>query len=424
MNFTLKILSPLHIGCGDVYTGLNYIIDQHKLYYLELDSIFSTLGMYKDQYVQWLDQKSNQLFELNIQKQNASNDKRKELNKKISEIKRSFELGAFIQQNKWLNFTIFKEKSIYKIPVKDGLRGSEDIHKFIHQMNRIYIPGTEVKGAIRSAILYHFLKHDQGLYAWLKNKINEFGNTNKDNIDKVKNQKRPDSRIKKRLNQGIEKISSQLELKAFYAPGQRDAKYDILKYLLVSDSELKKPDQTLCVTVATPMNSSRWFRIYSEYCIPGIKFNFTDLTLENNSMKKDKLNFSTNQKRSVSDISTIMKSCYEFSHDLLEEEISYFSSHKKWDIVNDLQMIQNQNEENSPVIRMGKDEGFLSLTIGMLIKARDPNLYENVLIHATKGVSYDAAHSGPLPKTRKIVSYEGRSLTSGWCKLILNNSVQ
>lgn len=215
-------------------------------------------------------------------------------------------------------------------------------------------------------------------------------------------------------------LAQKMENSAFKSPGKNDAKYDLLKYLFISDSALVAPDHLLCVSYATLFNPPRSpiFRTYHEYCKPETVFKFEDISVENTAIKMNKLGFTTKQKNVVSNLETIFACCHDFSHDLLEEEITFYKTHGKNHIADHLSNIAMVNTADSPVLRIGKDQGFLSLTMGLLFKKKEPALYENVLIHATKSKSYDSNHGGLLPKTRKIVHYDGDELTSGWVKIM------
>ena len=116
----------------------------------------------------------------------------------------------------------------------------------------------------------------------------------------------------------------------------------------------------------------------------------------------------------------LLSCCYEFSKKLLHEEIEYFEKQEKYrTVVDELKEIEKQNSPQAPVIRIGKGQGYLSVTINMLIKEKDPDLYKDVVVHATKGTSY----SLEFPKTRRIVAINQKDKTRyyplGWLKLTL-----
>ena len=421
MEFKIKVLSPVHIGCGETYSGLNYILDNGKLYYIDPDRVLASLDGYQNAFVKWLEAESNKIagFESKIDEliRYRNFEEKKEYVNKLHSIENQFHLKKFCYLNK-VSFNSVKEAANYVISAKEKIFDSTKIEKFISQINRPYIPGTEVKGAIRTAVLYKLIKDNDSHFQEMKKRIEEFGLKYSDKIDAVKNQKKPNREIKKDLNKKMGKLAQEMENLALKSPGKSDAKYDLLKYLFISDSHLKKPFDTLGIAYAKPFNSSRFFRIYYEYCKPETVFKFEDISVENTAIKMNKLGFTAEQKNVVSNLETILACCHDFSHDLLEEAIAFYKTHGKNNIADHLRNIAKVNTAESPVLRIGKDQGFLSLTIGLLFKKKEPDLYGNVLIHATKAKSYDSNHGGPLPKTRKIVHYDGNELTSGWVKIL------
>ena len=142
---------------------------------------------------------------------------------------------------------------------------------------------------------------------------------------------------------------------------------------------------------------NRGFLIFQELCEKDRVFTCQDFRLDNNKTILDKLGFNSEQKSLVLDIKNLLNCCYVFTERLLLEEINYFNEINNKQIVAKLQSIKQQNTPTSPVIRIGKNEGYLSLTIGLLVKDKDKDLYNSVLCHATKNTSY----TGNFPKTRQ-----------------------
>ncbi len=192
-----------------------------------------------------------------------------------------------------------------------------------------------------------------------------------------------------------------------------DAKYDLLKFLYINDTDLQEPSKCLFVSDFKTLNISREFNIFQELCKKEQTF-VSDIRLENNTTILDKLGFTDEQKWIMADVKNIFQCCYEFSKRLLQEETDYFRKFNLSKVITKLQIIQKQNNPDSPVIRIGKNKGYLSLTMGLLVKDKDQSLYDNVLCHATKNTSY----TGNFPKTRRIVNLgNGDVDTCGWIKL-------
>lgn len=409
MGYKLKVLSPVHIGCGEQYNAVSYLLDKrtkpNRIYVLNEQVIFNSLNAaQKNKFINWVE-----------------NERYPNLFKFLKDI-----LG----DNKFSLNNQIAAKALYSIPclTDEMLR---DINVFIKQMLKPYIPGTEIKGAIRTAMLYCAMLDYQEIQNWLQSQLNNFLSEYQQDIKLVANKKNLDVRengkklsdIKKELTDQIHKIEKNLQNIFFSINGNSDAKYDILKFLQIGDSELISTDN-LAVSYVEPFNISRKFKIFYEFLCPDSELMLTSFKLEDEkskNVKTEKMNLSKDKRDIISSIKTILEKCKRFSDDLLDEEISYYTDHGKDNIVEHLKKIKEQNTKDSPVIRIGKDEGYLSLTVGLAVKKFNKNLYENVLIHTTKNKSYDSNHGGLFPKSRKIVCWDGQELTTGWVKLIPNS---
>jgi CRISPR-associated protein Csm5 len=328
-----------------------------------------------------------------------------------------------------------KSKAVYSIAAQDGVFNDNEIAPFVKQARSPYIPGTELKGATRTAILYCAMRDDAGLQEWLKGELKAFQThhsksltlvANERNLGKQNpyNQRQKLSKLKESLEREMSRISGKLEEKVLTC--KPDAKYDVMKFMQVGDSHLLNGASSLVVSFAEPFNMYNKFKIYYEYLRPDTLVPLTSFKLEDDKsrdIKLKKMEFTERHKQLMSGLDEVLSCCHRFAADLLAEEIAYFTQHNT-SIVKDLRRIENLNSPQAPVLRIGKDQGYTSLTVGLAVKKLMPELYENVLIHATKNKSYDSQHGGPFPKSRKIVHWEGQELTAGWVQLIPSLSDQ
>lgn len=399
MKYKLKVLSPLHIGCGEEYSGLTYLMDKRKdpplINVLNEDLIFGILN--DDQmksFVTWLEaERFPNLFYF---------------------FKNILRDTNFALQNQ------LQKKAVYTIPIYAGGERLRGINSFIKQMHHPYIPGTEIKGAIRTAVLYCSLIDSKELGTWVESRLEKFKVDNANKIASVANTRKPNRKIKNDLAKGMSKIESEFQEKVLRC--KPDAKYDIMKYLQVGDSELLDAGKHLAVSYVRPFNiSGRPFTIFYEYIKDKTEISLTTFKLESSRSlptKLDKMEFDDKHKTIVSGIDAVLNYCHRFSNDLLDEEVSFFQARGKQQIADRLKKIKSVNDLEAPVLRIGKDEGYNSLTVGLAVKKLDKALYENVLIHATKNKSYDSKHGGPMPKSRKIVHWNGEETTTGWVQLV------
>ncbi|PIS38395.1 MAG: type III-A CRISPR-associated RAMP protein Csm5, partial [Nitrospirae bacterium CG08_land_8_20_14_0_20_52_24] len=253
MGYKLKILSPVHVGCGDKYTGLNFILDDKRVYVVEPEAIINLLDDEKNlKFAQWLDVNSNEIARLdqahrNKKRENPRSEDTRALSNELRKKKRDFTLTTLVNEKKLVTLEQLKSKAVYSISAQDGIFKDSEISPFIRQTRLTYIPGTELKGAIRTSILYCALQDDESLQNWLQHSIESMLEeaaekqrgqvvaTFRDYISSVKNQKRPDLRKKNKKNKLVErvkKIESQFQDKVLNSKiDMPDAKYDVMKFL-------------------------------------------------------------------------------------------------------------------------------------------------------------------------------------------------
>lgn len=94
MKYKLKILSPVHIGCGEQYNGLNFVLEGKYLYIIEPDAIFKLLGPKNAfKFAEWLEVKSNEITKIDQEyrikkRENHRSDETRRLNNELREKKR------------------------------------------------------------------------------------------------------------------------------------------------------------------------------------------------------------------------------------------------------------------------------------------------------------------------------------------------
>lgn len=150
--FKIKTLSPVHIGNGEKYNKLSYIYENNKIYFFDFDTLLKIFSS-------------------------------ENLDKFISYIYKNMEnlsLQDFIR-NTLKNEGIYKKlkvKALYSLNCKSTIRHN-DIECFIKSNNKVYIPGSEIKGAIRTAIFYWILKNSNEFYSELNKKVKELNDNYK-----------------------------------------------------------------------------------------------------------------------------------------------------------------------------------------------------------------------------------------------------
>jgi len=142
MNITLETVTPVHIGNGEEWSFLDYFIENGKVNILNTNAIFESLND-----TQIIDNLSKEIKEKIINGQVQINPK-------------EF-FGKYIDVSKY----------IIKRIESDEISGKVKIKKFINQQGRYYIPGSSIKGAIRTAYFFDFFdKNIDALVDVLENK--------------------------------------------------------------------------------------------------------------------------------------------------------------------------------------------------------------------------------------------------------------
>ena len=128
---TLKIttLSPLNIGCGDSYTNLDYYIEDNKAKIIDIEKMMDSIGDID---------KINQMQ--NLIKSNMGN------NRLTISVKELYE-GIGIYPDEYISKEI-------NCKIENDAR--VQVAKFINQNGNYYIPGSSLKGAIRTAYIFDY----------------------------------------------------------------------------------------------------------------------------------------------------------------------------------------------------------------------------------------------------------------------------
>lgn len=126
MRVRIKVITPVHIGSGQPISPSGYFIDREKGNFnvLNMDSLFRdpAFTRYREQF--------------------------------INEAGRARYIGDIIQDH-----NLLKKHILYSIPItQEARRNRIEVKGFIKSAGRPYIPGSSIKGAMISALIYYALK--------------------------------------------------------------------------------------------------------------------------------------------------------------------------------------------------------------------------------------------------------------------------
>ena len=405
MKLQIKTLSPIHIGNGESFKPLSYVMDMKFVYILNMEAFFKELeriGKQKD-YLSWLEPILYKLSDINdkISKARNNPELKRDLNRQRIDLESQLSLEQFIKKKIGNDPVEFVENCVlYKVPFslspqRDGFKTC------IKDGNgRVYIPGTEIKGAIRTSLLYRMLQ-DNSNYGILKSEVEKFRTIFKSGVT-------PKEKIR-----ALKNISRELEGKLLRG-NENKAHFDFLKLILVSDTIYITPDK-LRLETTKMIGTERYTKTWVETIIPNIELEF-ELSI---NKKTDLRRLGIEKLKDWLHEEKLLETCYYRSQEILEIESQYFLKSSILPMINRL---KEQNKKDSPLIRMGAGQGFLGITIDLIMKKKEDQAYEVI----REGVSFQRrwrTQRGNFPKTRRVVIDKNgkENALMGWAKIIKKN---
>jgi CRISPR-associated protein Csm5 len=279
------------------------------------------------------------------------------------------------------------------------------IWMFTKSRNQPYIPGTEIKGALRTAVLRKLI-FDGSSRSLISNGIKDIKNRfSSGNIDR------------KGVRKELEKLEERISARVFRLTHRNDAKFDFMKFILISDAYSKDVER-LVANIQTK-NTSRPIGDFHEIVPNNVEFQGGIGIVKGKQFEEFVNRFQADsQRRSFfSNIEHIFTACYEMSKEVIEEEMKFYRRLKVNSAINQLEEIKKSNSKSSPVIRIGKHQGFMSITLAELVKKLGEETYKDYveLLKSTGRRIY----TNDFPKTRKVLvnTATKEELTLGWIKI-------
>lgn len=487
-NYKLKMRTqaPIHIGDGSQYDGMTSFEHARNFITLDSHSLFKALneaGIDVSEFSKWVIEEKS---ERDYRKPRIADFIRSKYPARSEEI-----VQALLRTGK----TKLENLSLTRIysDIATCLKNAD---------NKPYIPGSEIKGAVVTAIMYDWLNNNkkfiddlrkileenraflEEVYESLKSvkilteRKKDSGYQNYLEIDIPKNQEREFRRIlsmrerpinyikqdlikrmkfspdrvdeicrlieqwrsgdkktyknkirdqQKRYNpQKINFILNQLDkLEQHYwnnylalSPSTEDIIHKLMRFLRISDSNAPAHSKiTNCKIIHT--NSRITMDLFFEIIDDNVIFE-SDVLIEKNDLAIEEIGFSSN-KSAILDINNICKSIYNFADRIIQEDIDYVENLPDTNYrfpVNEIKAQLNElkmrNRPDSPLLRIGKGQGFLSLTLALLIKDQDREIYSKLL----GVVQSNKNNPDNYPITRRIFTDgTGKYKLPGWIKL-------
>lgn len=358
-DLRLTTLSPIHIGSGKSYNCCEFVPAKAKskgqivkiIKRVNLTNYYSSLS--DDRKDTFLASLTNSNFEL------------KQFDKKI---KKDFVRYQCIDNSR-VDFI-------------------NEVQEHIKTSDKLYIPGSSIKGAIRTAIFYDLLTEED------MDKIGRDISSNRRNNSFLSN-----DLLKKHFSSGF----------------GNDAQNNIFRFMQVTDTtttNIPKIEQVL-VVMATNKGRKKYYyskhgKTYLETIGANKKFKSRlTTTFDSNIYRKLKLE----DKSEILDLNYLKDVLFKFSQDLIYYEMDFAD---KYDIKYLSKFYENLNKKNTvdaPLLKIGAGSGLMATSIAMKLKEHDPASFDRVRN------SFKRCYEFEFPKSRKVTK-QGKPF--GWVKLEFN----
>lgn len=294
----------------------------------------------------------------------------------IEKAKEFFYLGNFYPD-------IAKQHRKYSLEISQELkkeRKIKEIYEFIKSGGRIYIPGSSIKGAMRTAILYYAIKNNKEIFDFVKDYLLRLS---------IKGGDR-------------RKADDKIEEKFF-----GKTTHDFMKSLIISDSNLLPPSclklqlvKVLSVNVANELTPK--LELLAETVRIGTKFEIS-MKINDFYFEAEELGF-INKKEFVDNLPQILK---EYSKELIDYEIKFF---KKYGLEEIAAFYENLKSKDGILLRISWGSGWHTMSIARLFQE------EPFFMELRKKFNLGKKGVEIFPKSRKVV-FDDKIYPLGWIKL-------
>lgn len=353
MNAQLTILSPVHIGNGKTISPVEYEINHDKYAKIDMNAFFQDSSADMNQYYTAIEDYKN--------------------------------YGKF-------PFQFQKKHYQYTTPVgeyvDDEIIGKE-IRSFMKTTGNVYIPGSTIKGALRTAMLYNVLKNDTNQYQKAVTILQQ--------------------QISQRYANPSQ-VAAAIEKQVF-----GDTTHDFFKALQISDTQPMSPEDVLTLQIIDILSSTSSNKMYTKFSLLAeclkqhttFLFNWKTDNYYFSSAAKE-LGFS-DKKELLTETSSI---CNDYADELIDYEYNFFKRfgdqfQDMLDFYEDLIDLRYADNFNGFLLRLGYGSGWQTMTMGRLFE--DEPLFQKLRQKfrlGKRGIDL-------FPKSRRIIA-DKKDYPFGW----------
>jgi CRISPR-associated protein Csm5 len=403
ITLTVRILSPVVIGTGEKCNTLGFVTDDGKVLVVDERKFFAALSEpQRERFLSWIEPLVGNLAHIRQQIQRAGRNQalRQQLRRQRREAESKLSLKKFLQENlqmsqpaQWLRSVQALRYEVAAVAPPNRYEGFTLCLKTPD--HRPYIPGSELKGAIRTAVLAKILNDDVNLLRQLAQNLRP-------------NMPRGQMNA---LWQGNEWLLLRRN------QNDRDAHNDLFRGIAISDS---KPLQTnaLCIYAAKRLNMSRDVTVFVEAIAPNSE---TEVTLSVACPNRWLDAIGLTDKAGWLDWAKLAHALYEHSNAVLDFIAKKFSAQEFPQVRKKAQWLKQQNKPQAPLVCLGWGQGFLSITMTEPLRQKFPTAYEALRQAMAQAIrQYERTKQNDFPKTLWVaLDRNGQpSDLFGWVQLI------
>ncbi|MCS3918742.1 type III-A CRISPR-associated RAMP protein Csm5 [Fervidibacter sacchari] len=402
ITLAVHILSPVAIGTGERCNSLGFVVDDGKVLVVDERKFIKALAQegLTEGFRSWLE---GQL------QQNRRPNLREFLSEKIEAQKRTEILQASVA---------------YVLPLVSPRQRMSQFNLCIKTPDhRPYIPGSELKGAIRTAVLVQTLSGD-ALDRLIKTLQSEDIKQLAEEIKRLKEaaSQKQGRRTEREIQREIRRKQSILSQRLrdlwqttewqLLRAGSKDAHNDLFRGVSISDSE-PLPTDALRIYAAKRLNMSRDVTVFVEAIAPECE---TSVTLSVARPDRWLREIGLTNKAGWLDWTKLAQALYEHANAILE-----FIARKFPQVREKAQWLKEQNKPDEPLVCLGWGQGFLSVTMTEPLLRRHSDAYETLRQAMAQAISqYGCTKQNNFPKTIwAALDRNGQPYDLfGWVKLV------
>lgn len=380
----IETVSPVHVGGKDQKLDfLDYVVSKDRIFVANENALFeefSKKGLLK-KFTQDV-----------IQKQKTNEN----------------DLTSIIKKYNCYDNNFVKTISAYIVSKNFNLGASDkpEIKPFVRNgYYQPYVPGSSLKGSIRTAILYNYLKKVsrsdyERVVSTFKNKIAEIP---RGKVMREWEQKRFSEKFLTSIfNSYYLSKQSKNDYRYKFGPNT-----DIMRAFQVSDTLPLNKDSLELKRVRVLNNKRGEGKLLgikmSPECIPiGTKLE-SFVKVDQQVIEYFKEN--NNKQLPFNNEKDIIECCNEFSKDIIQSEISYYESFKNVNIDDIIEFYKGLNAN----LKLGWGSGLVATTIFLLLES-ESDKYKTIFKNYSPGI----------PVSRRVVTTESNEIVSslGWVKIL------